>query len=108
MTAKVVKSSNRGSKPGERRGGRTKGTPNKATASIKEIARQYTNEAVAALVGALNDANAAARIAAAKELLDRGYGKSATVLNGDEDGGPMRLATKIEIVAVFPDGNGPG
>lgn len=26
----------RGSKPGERRGGRKKGTPNKATASVKE------------------------------------------------------------------------
>lgn len=34
-TAKVAKSSNRGSKPGERRGGRKKSTPNKTTAEIK-------------------------------------------------------------------------
>jgi hypothetical protein len=31
----------RGSKPGEHRGGRVKGTPNKATAEIKDIARPY-------------------------------------------------------------------
>ena len=32
----VAKSSNRGSKPGERRGGRAKGTPNKKTCEFKE------------------------------------------------------------------------
>lgn len=43
MTAEVEKSSrkrtpspNRGSKPGERRGGRKKGTPNKLTATVKQ------------------------------------------------------------------------
>jgi hypothetical protein len=33
----------RGSKPGERRGGRTKGTQNKATPEIREYARQLLN-----------------------------------------------------------------
>lgn len=33
---KVAKVSNRGSKPGERRGGRKPGTPNKLTKSVKE------------------------------------------------------------------------
>ncbi len=33
--AKVGGSSNRGSKPGERRGGRRKGTPNKVNATVK-------------------------------------------------------------------------
>lgn len=32
----VAKTSNRGSKPGERRGGRKKGTPNKKTCEFKE------------------------------------------------------------------------
>jgi len=33
----------RGAKPGERRGGRQKGTPNKATATVKEaLVRAYT------------------------------------------------------------------
>ena len=34
--AQVVKRSGRGSKPGERRGGRRKGTPNKVSGSVKE------------------------------------------------------------------------
>lgn len=37
MTAKVARSSNRGSKPGERRGGRQKGTPNKITGDVKAM-----------------------------------------------------------------------
>lgn len=78
MTAKVAKSSNRGSKPGERRGGRAKGTPNKATAAIRDIAGQYTEQAVSALVSILAGGEgipAAAQVAAAKELLDRAHGK---------------------------------
>lgn len=78
MTAKVAKSSGRGSKPGERRGGRAKGTPNKATAAIKEIAGQYTEEAVNTLVSILAGGEGippAAQVAAAKELLDRAHGK---------------------------------
>ena len=35
-----------GAKPGERRGGRQKGTPNKATADIKALAQKYTPEAL--------------------------------------------------------------
>ena len=37
MTARVAKASSRGSKPGERRGGRVKGTPNKNTAALKDM-----------------------------------------------------------------------
>jgi hypothetical protein len=36
-TAKVGKRSNRGSKPGERRGGRKAGTPNKLTGALKDM-----------------------------------------------------------------------
>lgn len=103
MTAKVAKSSNRGSKPGERRGGRVKGTPNKATATLKDIAREYTQEAVEALVAVLRDETGAAKVSAAKELLDRGYGKASTVLTGDEDGNPIAVAHTIRLVGVRPD-----
>jgi hypothetical protein len=106
-TAKVAKASNRGSKPGEHRGGRAKGTPNKATASIRDVARQYTEEAVNALVSVLAGGEgipAAAQVAAAKEILDRGYGKASMVLAGDEDGGPLKLITHVKLVG--PDGNG--
>jgi hypothetical protein len=55
----------RGSKPRERRGGRQKGTPNKATAEIKV------------------PKNEATRVAAGRELLDRGFGKPPQALVGD-------------------------
>lgn len=45
QTAKVARKSNRGSKPGERRGGRVKGTPNKMTGAIKDMILQALNEA---------------------------------------------------------------
>ena len=34
--AKIAKNSNRGSKPGERRGGRGRGTPNRTTTDVRE------------------------------------------------------------------------
>lgn len=91
-TAKRAKSSGRGSKPGERRGGRQKGTANKATASIRDIARQYTDQAVEALVGVLTDESASARVAAAREILDRAYGKATTIMAGAGPEGEHLLA----------------
>ena len=64
-----------GSKPGERRGGRKKGTPNKATAEIKEAARKHAPEAIKQLANLMKNAESeAARVSAIKEILDRGYG----------------------------------
>lgn len=59
--------------------GRPAGVPNKATASLKEMARAYTGQALATLVNVMNDVNtpAGVRIQAAKEILDRAYGKQA-------------------------------
>lgn len=45
VTAKVARSSNRGSRPGERRGGRQKGTPNKVTAELKDMILQALDKA---------------------------------------------------------------
>jgi hypothetical protein len=59
-------------------GGSRKGVPNKATAAIREIAGQYTEQAVTTLVSILAGGEgipAAAQVAAAKELLDRAHGK---------------------------------
>ncbi len=105
-TAKVAKASNRGSKPGEHRGGRVKGTPNKTTASIRDIAREYTGQAIKALADVLKGGEgipAAAQVAAAKEILDRGYGKASTVLTGSEDGGPMQVVHEIRLIGVRPN-----
>src|SRR5262245_35185814 len=66
----------RGSKPGERRGGRQKGTPNKATAEVKVLAQKYAPAAIEELARLSTGAESeAARVAAGKEILDRAYGK---------------------------------
>ena len=78
-----------GSKPGERRGGRKLGTPNKVTAELAGLARVHTPEALAALIGVMNDpaAPAAARVSAASAVLDRGHGKPRQALEHGGDGG---------------------
>jgi hypothetical protein len=78
-----------GSKPGERRGGRQAGTPNKVTAELAGLARVHTAEALATLVRIANDpdAPAAARISAANSVLDRGHGKPRQALEQGGDGG---------------------
>jgi hypothetical protein len=67
-----------GRKPGiPKTGGRKKGTPNKVTADVKAYAQNYGKEAIEALVNIMRseDQPAAARVAASREILDRGYGK---------------------------------
>lgn len=62
---------------GRKTGGRTKGTPNKATASIKEAAQAFTNDALNVLAQVMKDEAqpAAARVSAANAILDRGHGR---------------------------------
>ena len=81
-----------GSKPGERRGGRKKGTPNKATADIKALAMVHGPAAVLQLAALAKKAESeAARVAAIKELLDRAYGKAAQAVQmSGPDNGPIQ------------------
>jgi hypothetical protein len=66
----------RGSKPGERRGGRQRGTPNKIGADVRELARKYTKQAIQTLADIMVHGEAeTARAMAADKLLDRGWGK---------------------------------
>ena len=65
-----------GSKPGERRGGRQKGTPNKSTSELKAYAQQFTQEAIDTAVTLMRSAESdATRIAAVNVVLERGHGK---------------------------------
>lgn len=72
---------------GKREGaGRPAGSPNKATADIKAIAREYTDEAMLALVNVIRSTESdAARVSAIKELFDRGFGKATTMIEGSLD-----------------------
>jgi hypothetical protein len=74
----------------------------KAAAGIKTLARRQAEAAVKVLAAIMNDEEGAAtaRVSAAQALLDRGWGKAAQVLAG-EDGGLAVLA-RIERVIVEP------
>lgn len=51
------------------------GNPGGRPKGIAALARQHTDKALEVLSSALDDADGRIRVAAAKELLDRGYGK---------------------------------
>lgn len=86
---------NNGSKPGERRGGRQKGTPNKSTNEIKELAQRHCPEVLAEFARIFKDkkADLDSRIKVGVELLNRGYGRPAQQLqHAGHDGGPLDLS----------------
>ena len=72
-----------GSKPGERRGGRKPGTPNKVTAELAGLARVHTADAIARLVAIMNGIVAEGET---KELL---WGAGVSKLNGARHGSPF-------------------
>ena len=58
--------------------GRPKGALNRSTLEVREAARAYTAEALAKLAAIMRHGTSeAVQIMAAKELLDRGYGRPA-------------------------------
>lgn len=74
----------------------------KAAAQIRALARRHTRAAIKVLAAIMNqsDGPATARVSAAQALLDRGWGKAAQLIAGEE-GGPILLA-RIERVIVDP------
>src|SRR5262245_40976231 len=64
--------------------GRKKGAPNKATASIRELAQKHAPEAMGELIRLARHARSEmTRVCAIREILDRGYGKSKATLEGE-------------------------
>lgn len=102
----------RGSRPGERRGGRRKGVPNRVCRDLREAAQQYTPVAIQTLAHICERGESeAARVAAANGLLDRGHGKPTTVLVGDltQRPGEPRFTETISETAAWIESvlNGP-
>lgn len=62
----------------------------KAAAEIRSLARAHTATAIRTLVSIMNQKKAppAARVSAASAILDRGWGKPAQAITG-EDGQPL-------------------
>ena len=99
-------------------GGRQKGTPNKNTADLKALAAKHGPAAIKAIrVLADTGDTEQVRMAAWRELLDRGYGRPAqyTEVGGPggapltlvvETGVPVRAVQEIEppIIDMKPNG----
>lgn len=67
-------------------GGRVAGQPNHATAQVKALAKKHGPAAIARLAHLMVKAESEqAQVGAAKELLDRAYGKSAPSPEERED-----------------------
>ena len=83
---------------GRKTGGRQAGTPNRATADVRDAAQRFTQDALETLADIMADVAqpAAARVSAATALLDRGHGKPRQPLTGD-DGSPPLLSPKLDL-----------
>jgi len=71
---------------GKKFGGRKMGTPNKSTSEIRALAQEYGPEAIRRLVSLMRQRDDhKVQLAAAKELLDRGYGRPMEVVESGND-----------------------
>lgn len=88
-------------------GGRQVGTPNKQKKfELMKTAQLYGLRAVATIVEIMEDEGAAhtVRLAAASELLDRGFGKSKQMVeHGGIDGDEIKSRLIIEFVGQLPN-----
>jgi len=73
----------------------------KTPTAIRSLARTHTEAAIATLAGIMHQPTSSpmARIAAAKALLDRGWGRPTVTLAGDRDN-PLPI---LEIVRTIVD-----
>ena len=62
---------------------------------VRELARQYTNEAIATLASVMANGSPNAQVSAANALMDRGWGKAEQPITG-ADGGTV----KFEVVGL--------
>jgi len=76
----------------------------KSLTEIRSLARSHTRTALNVLVRIMRskDATAAARVAAANAILDRGWGKAPQAIENGGDGA-FELIHRIERVIVHPE-----
>ena len=85
-------------------GGRQAGTPNKATAFLREIAGEHAEKAINTLVDIMENENtpAAARVSASKELIERGFGRSGSFVDLHLDT-PLSELSPPDAISVIAD-----
>jgi hypothetical protein len=76
----------------------------KALTEIRSLARTYTRSAIRTLVTVMSHpkTSAAAKVAAANSILDRGWGR-AHQPTGNGEGGPVKPFEGIERTIVHPE-----
>jgi hypothetical protein len=81
--------------------GRKKGTKNKFTPAVKELSQRYGEEIIDELYRiATSSASDGDRIQAAKELLNRGYGKAPNPIHlGNFEGGPFDITMILKVAS---------
>lgn len=71
-------------------GGRQKGTPNRASTELRDMAREYTEEAVKIIAKCMRDKDPDIRLRAVAMMLDRSHGKPSQAHNiGGPNGEPL-------------------
>ncbi len=84
---------------GRKTGGRRKGALNKATADVRAAASKHGPAALETLARLMREADTdAAKIAAAREILDRAYGRPTQPIAGDDKADPLRVGLKVSFV----------
>lgn len=82
-------------KPGQ--SGNPGGRP-KAVAVVRDLAREHTETAITALVEIMTTGeSAAARVAAAQAILDRGWGKPTQTVAGDSDAPAIQVIQRVVV-----------
>lgn len=82
--------------------GRPKGALNKATRPLRVLASQHSPEAIATLVGIMGDTTVppAARVSAARELLDRAHGRPSQSMSMPVPAGTLAEQGQALIAAA--------
>jgi len=74
----------------------------KALTDIRSLARVHTETCLRTLAGIVREKKAphTARVSAAQALLDRGWGKPAQAITGDDQLDPIKVISEIRHVIV--------
>ena len=82
----------------------------KTLTDIRSMARNHTAKALSTLASIMNErkANPAARVAAAQALLDRGWGKSAQIVEATIKNLDASRVTDAELAALIAADSGEG
>ena len=76
--------------------GRPPGAKNKVTAGVKMLASVHAPEAIKRLAHIMMKGESeAAQVAAAKEILDRAYGKAPQAITGEDGEGPVKHILEV-------------